>query len=253
MSGQIAQRLIEHGGTNMSTKLSCRFTGLVVGLATLFLCISPASGAFMDLGTSGWEYDAPADVTLAAPTTSGSTTSFTLQKVGWGDETVEILFRTKANVMQIEHFFMLNFDITTSKEWGGFRVQLIDRYDAVGPPPPGASSTEIQHPIWAHIHPNHNVGGGPFYDPFTTRNPSTSRGVEVMTLSDGVVPEGAVWLGSRFRLHDVSTTGYADPPAAGVMEYRLLLTPIPTPEPSSLTLLLGCATIIVGLRPRMAR
>src|SRR5262245_64147707 len=86
-----------------------------------------------------WEYDAPAGVTIPAPSTTGSTTTFTLQKNPWGSETVEIVFRTKAGVTQIEHFFMMNFDVTTSVDWAGFQVKLIDKFDAVGPPPQGAS------------------------------------------------------------------------------------------------------------------
>jgi hypothetical protein len=237
-----------------------RFSHLKSGIfANVFLfgvLVSAAPAAFMDLGTSGWQYDAPAGVTIPAPTTSGSTTTFTLQKNPWGSEVVEIVFRTKPAmgtepaVTQIEHFFMMNFDVTTSVGWGGFQVELIDKFDAVGPPPQGASSEQITHPIWAHIHPNHSVGGGPFYDPFTFRNPSTTLGVDKLTLSNGFIPAGSVWLGSRFRLHDVATRGYEDPPVAQAMEFKLILTPIPIPEPNSLSLMLGGIGVFVGYRWR---
>jgi hypothetical protein len=154
-------------------------------------------------------------------------------------------------VTQIEHFFMMNFDVTTSVDWYGFQVKLIDKFDAVGPPPAGASSDQITHPIWAHIHPNHNAAGGPFYDPFTTRTPSTSLGVDVMTLSDGFLPAGSTWLGSRFRLHDVATRGYEDPPVAQAMEFRLLLTPIAVPEPSTFLSMLGCAVFFAAFRRKL--
>ena len=232
----------------------CQLTAfLLVALFSVVVFASSAAAAFMDLGTSGWEFDAPAGVTIPAPSTTGSTTSFTLQKNSWGSEAVEIVFRTKDGVTQIEHFFMMSFDVTTSVDWAGFQVKLVDKFDAVGPPPQGASSEQINHPIWAHIHPNHSVGGGPFYDPFTTRIPSTTLGVDVMTLSNGFIPAGSVWLGSRFRLHDVATRGYEDPPVAQAMEFRLILTPLPAPEPNSFVLMLSGIGVFIGYSSRRRR
>jgi hypothetical protein len=240
-------------GQSMSTKLfGCFLSGLS---AFVLFFASSASGAFIDLGTSGWEYEAPLGVTIPAPSTdgTGTVTTFTLQKFFWESESVILTFRTKANVTQVQHFFMMNLDVTNTVDWGGFVVELKDKYDPVGPPT-SPDRNEPVHPIWAHIHPSHGVSGGPDYTPFTQKTPNTTVGVEKMTLDGGLLPASSVWTPSRFRLHDMSTQAYANDGEgiAGVMEFQLTLTPIAVPEPNTFLLMIGGCSLL-GISRRRGR
>lgn len=200
------------------------------GVTGLALVSEPAEGAFIDLGASGWEYDAPLDVTLSGITTIGATTSFLVTKTYVGLELREIKFRTKGDFVERQRFFMMGMELTVGAPWQGYFIQTIDNIDPV-------IITGEDHPIWAHIHPKHTVNGGPLYAPFFP-DPNVTEGVDKLFLTGAFLGSGSIWDPENIRLHDLSSTAYDSDTTkrAGKMDFTLVLVPIP--EPSTLLLLI---------------
>ncbi|HET8579047.1 MAG TPA: hypothetical protein VFO18_18260 [Methylomirabilota bacterium] len=217
-----------------------------VGVASLGLVSHQAEGAFIDLGTSGWEYDAPPDITLSGITTSGATTSFLVTKTYVEYESREIRFRTKGDFVERQRFFMMGMELTVGAPWQGYYIQTIDNIDPV-------ILRGEDHPIWAHIHPSHTVNGGPLYSPFFP-DPNVTEGVDKLFLTGAFLGTGSIWDPENIRLHDMSSTAYDSDltKRAGRMDFRLVLVPIPGPS-TLLLLICGLLGVVGFARARGAQ
>jgi hypothetical protein len=97
---------------------------------------------------------------------------------------------------------------------------------------------------------------GPDYKEFPVLDPETSKGIEVLMLSGGIVPVGDTWMPKRVRLYDKNAQGdeFASSDQisfdiVGPMEFQLVLQPKIIPEPGTLALMsLGLAMLGINLR-----
>jgi hypothetical protein len=98
--------------------------------ALVFVALAACSAhaaAFQNLGpNSGWQYDAPAGVTIGnISDPDANNTVFTLSRTWTGLEPVTITFKVAAN-NQNEHFFWMNLDLTVGNAaWSGFDITTI--------------------------------------------------------------------------------------------------------------------------------
>ncbi len=216
----------------MFTTMRCCVAALAIFCA-LMLATSSSQAEFIALGNSGWEYDATGSgLKVAHFGTTGATTTFTVSGNMRSLEPLVIQFQTMANFTEVERFFMMDLSLTNThptSTWTGFTIDTADAFDQV--------EGNAFHPVWAHIHPEHNVGGGPNYGPFANHSPFGGTGVPEMHLSGGTVAPSATFNAQRIRLHDMANIDGE----AGIMAFDLILTPSrAVPAPGSLALLACC-------------
>ncbi|MBI4358097.1 MAG: PEP-CTERM sorting domain-containing protein, partial [Candidatus Omnitrophica bacterium] len=236
----------------------------LVGVILLFLSAPDAKAVFLPIaaGDTDWQYEAPAGTTITGtPGRVNKTYGLTLTTTFTDANPKVITLRTTPGHEEDERFFMFAMNITNNLppggNWGGFMISTFDQIDPL-PHTPGQD-----HPKWAHIHPLHgspNAGStmptGPNYKEFSIPDPSTSKGIEVLMLSGGIVPVGSSWMPERIRLHDKNARGdefissdQISFDIVGPMEFQLVLQPKIIPEPGTLALMsLGLAMLGVNLR-----
>lgn len=127
----------------------------------------------------------------------------------------------------------------TTKDWGGFKMRIIDNNNT-----PQDGQPNLLHPFYAHYHVNFLEGNtvqpftkiktSPNYDngPVPINDELTDRGVYSMEFSDGCVMINGAWSPKVFDLHDRAKT---NDQGNYITSFRMCLMPIPkeVPEPAT--------------------